>query len=92
MFTAICVQYRATAAQVGSKNTDIEKHDIEDSSISKLKTTISVYIDIERAFFDIDISSISGHGDIEVINFGIDVINFDVFDILLVRYHDRSFS
>ena len=51
---------------------DIEEDDIEDSSISKLKTTISGYTDnniwsdIEVAFFDIDKSSISGHFNIEV--------------------------
>jgi hypothetical protein len=42
----------------------IEEHDIEYSSISKLKTTISGYTDIEGAFFDV--SSISGYCDIEV--------------------------
>ena len=49
-------------------NFDIEEHDIEDSSIQKLKTTISGYADIEGAFFDIDKSLISGHTDIEVEN------------------------
>jgi hypothetical protein len=73
-------------------NFDIEEHDIEVSSISKLKTTISVYTNIEGAFFDIDKSSISGHYDIEVKNFDIEDSSISYcFDIEQFELRYRSF-
>jgi hypothetical protein len=66
VYTALCVQCRAGSTAAARADSD------KDSSISKLKTTISGY-DIEAAFFDIDKTSISGYTDIEVKCFDIGV-------------------